>query len=48
MKYIFVVIVSTCPKHTPRTVGVFAYSFPTLAKLLLAPCTGISVFLSVN
>jgi hypothetical protein len=48
MKYVFVVIVSTCPKHCPGTVGVLAYSFPTLAKLLLAPCTGVSVFLSVN
>jgi hypothetical protein len=48
MKYVFVVIVSTCPKHGPGTVGVLAYSFPTLAKLCQTPVTGVSVFLSVN
>jgi hypothetical protein len=37
---------SAGPKHTPVTVAVTNH-FPTLAKLLLTPCTGVTMFVGV-
>jgi hypothetical protein len=38
---------SACPKHTPVTVTIINH-FPTLAKLLLTPFSGLAIFVGVD
>jgi hypothetical protein len=48
MKYVFFMIVSTCPEHGPRPVGILAYSFPSFSKLRQAPFASVSMFFSID